>query len=184
MSTIIAMMCVVNLLTHSLLVQDPDLDANGQPKEVPLSLFEESRAQSCKQQQRELLAHMRQLRHRLAGVEDILRTVRSARVSQPVCSAPHCTSRHCTMTLIKTFSQPHSRCPSPFLLLSTFSCLSHCPQHGGDRGAGAVAGAHPRRDRPEAAPAPDLARGEEGRVAHAAGVRAVSSSSEHQVRSR
>ena len=60
----------------SLALQDPEVDANGQPRAVPLSLLEEARAQSSVRQQGALRAHMRQLRQRLAGVEDILRTVR------------------------------------------------------------------------------------------------------------
>jgi hypothetical protein len=63
-------------------MKDPDVDAYGQLKAAPLSVYEEARVEvSCKKR-KQLLTRMSHLRHRLSGVEDILRTVTPAEVQE------------------------------------------------------------------------------------------------------
>mmetsp|Transcript_25756 Transcript_25756/g.43403 ORF Transcript_25756/g.43403 Transcript_25756/m.43403 type:complete len:432 (-) Transcript_25756:504-1799(-) len=70
-------------LSYSLQIeQNPNVDANGVPKEEPLSVYEEARVENARKQRRQLLSHMVHLQEKLSGVDDILRTVTPAEIEE------------------------------------------------------------------------------------------------------
>jgi len=70
-------------LSYSLQIeQDPDFDANGRPKIVPLSTMEDRRIAAATNKRTELLQRIDQLKHRLSSIDEVLKSVTSSEIDE------------------------------------------------------------------------------------------------------